>query len=92
VNYDVSTLDVRALFDFLRGLREQEARIQIIYKVPKGGTSLGGRDYPKGGRANTGSVDLSEDMTDSDLWDETMGPLHEHPGKPLRILHIAVLE
>lgn len=92
VNYDVSTLDTRALFDFLRGLAERGAKVQIVYKVPKGGTSLGGRDYPNGGQASTGAVDLDPEMGDSALWDETLGPLHEHPGKPLRTVWIAVLE
>ena len=92
VNYDVSTYDVQTIFDFLRGMAKMRRGIQIVYRVPAGGTSLGGREYTKTGRAATSPIELHPSMTDMQLWQETLAPFHEHPGKPLRVLFVAALE
>lgn len=92
VNYDVGDYDIKAIFDLLRGLRERGSAIQIVYRVPKGGTSLGGREYKGGGRASTTPQEINPEWSDSELWERTIGPLHDHPGAKLRVLYIAVLE
>jgi len=53
VSYDVRKMsedDIRAI---LQWLRDRDRIVRAIYKIPKGGTSLGGRDYPKGGQSST---------------------------------------
>jgi hypothetical protein len=46
----MSMQDIRAI---LRWLRDRDRIVRVIYKIPKGGTSLGGRDYLKGGQSST---------------------------------------
>jgi len=92
VNYDMSGYDIRAMFDFLRGLRALERVIQIIYSIPAGGTSLGGREYRGSSRGATSPIQLHSEMGDAELWEETLGPIGDHQGKALRVLFVAVLE
>lgn len=53
VSYDVRNMSESDVRRVLRYLRDTGRIVRLIYKIPKGGTSLGGRDYPKGGQAST---------------------------------------
>lgn len=53
VSYDVRNMTESDIRRVLRYLRDTDRIIRMIYKIPRGGTSLGGRDYPKGGQAST---------------------------------------
>jgi len=90
VNYPVFDYDRRAVFDLLRGLRDSGAVVQFIYRVPRGGTSLGGREYKGGGRSSTGPLKLSEDMGDAELYENTLLAFDDAPG--LRLLYVAVVD
>lgn len=92
VNYNVADYDMKAVFDFVRGLRDRSDIVQLIYKVPRGGTSLGGREYRGTARASTTPERLNPDWSDQELWERTLGALWEHSGKPLHLLYVAVLQ
>jgi transcriptional regulator with XRE-family HTH domain len=89
VNYDVRTYDVQTIFDMLRGLKEKRRVIQLIYKIPKGGTSLGGKEYEGGGRSSTEITRLNPSWGDAELWERTLGPLQDNR---LKLLYVAVLD
>jgi len=67
VNYDVSTYDLRAIFDFLRGMRDIEATVQIVYQIAEGSAYV-----TVSGRASTTPVELYSELSDDELWEETM--------------------
>lgn len=89
VNFNVSRMDVRAQFDVLRALRERGAIVQLVYDVPAGGTSLGGREYARKSRAATGLIQLSRGMSDSELWEDTLAPLFN---KGLKVRYIGEIQ
>lgn len=53
VSYDVRGMSMQDIRAILRWLRDRDRIVRVIYKIPKGGTSLGGRDYLKGGQSST---------------------------------------
>jgi transcriptional regulator with XRE-family HTH domain len=89
VNYDVRTYDVQTIFDLMRGLRDKRAIIQLIYKIPRGGTSLGGKEYKGGGRSTTEIIRLNRSWGDAELWENTIGPLQDNR---LTLLYVGVID
>lgn len=77
--FDVRKLRGADLLELLQYYRDRGVPVNIIYRVPEGGRSLGGRTYPDGGRAGTGWESL-EGWSDQELLDwiadiQKAGPL-----------------
>jgi transcriptional regulator with XRE-family HTH domain len=93
VNYNVSALPVREVFDILQELRNRGATIQIIFKVPP--YPGGNRWLSAGSHAATGTFSLIG-WTDYELWNGGPGMKGLSHfvvfGTHHRILWIAVLE
>jgi transcriptional regulator with XRE-family HTH domain len=88
VNYNVSRLDNKDILDALKLLRDRGETVQIIYRIPPGGTSPGGRTFPKGGRGSTGAEDLTG-RTDFELWHDLLAPIVQ---RNLRVKWIGVID
>lgn len=86
VFYHVKGYSARDIFELMRLLRNEKKIVRIIYKVPKGGTSLGGREYAKGGRTSTDWERFYSEFSDDDLFGliETV--------RPERFIYIATLD
>lgn len=55
-------------FNILKALRQQQGLVRFVIKVPKGGSSPGGREYGKVGYFSSPWYDLTA-RTDSDLFE-----------------------
>jgi len=79
VHYYVYMLPLKHVFELLRAMRDsrQYDYFKFVYKVPKGGTSLGGRELAKATKIATapegffrkGGRGQSRALSDSELWD-----------------------
>lgn len=92
LNIDVQHYTIDAIFDLLRSLRDASEIIQIVYRVPRGGTSLGGREYRAGGNSATSMQQITPRLGDAELWERTLGAIYDHKDKKkLAIRYVAVL-
>lgn len=90
-SYDVRDMENTDIHVLLKWARDRNAVIQITYHVPKGGTSLGGRELREGGNASTSLIDLTG-MNDVDLWEEIEHVTHIAKGANRRIIAVNILD
>jgi len=95
VAYDVRNMTVDQIRAILRYLRDTARIVRIIYRVPIGGTSIGGRDargrkktgrvYPKGGNAST-EWERDFDMRSNAYIDELLSDVFAEHRRALYIM------
>lgn len=98
LNYNVAEMTLQEILDLIKWGRDQGyTALQVIYHVPKGGTSLGGREYKKAGNAMTVPEDLTAEFFEDDAGildylNEVMFPgARDRGGKKRSIKFIAFL-
>lgn len=76
ISHDLRGLTIGDVLALLRYYAVRRGQIRFVYRVPKGGTSLGGREYNKAINASTGWITLTPWLSD----DRLLGMMYDlHP-------------